>query len=239
MKKIINPCMCDTYEGRARGFVKIKFENGILSICGVIGPKRNGNAKGSSGQCIDEIRNGDPVSGWDRKMLNYFCDIWNDWHLNDLRPYCQHQKKLGWDLIAKENVTLYNYRLRYEALNMQKMAEKEAIKALKNGEAFVPTEEQTKYANLAYSIKSYKKLDGEMAELYELKKPMWLGDSGATETKALGCLRPEDHPDGILCKPCPICGYKYGTEWKKEEGPKHIIDWLNKLPEAEVEPVWI
>ena len=47
MRKIINPCTCDTYEGKAKGFCKIEFEDGRLSISGVIGPKRNGNAKGS------------------------------------------------------------------------------------------------------------------------------------------------------------------------------------------------
>lgn len=40
MRKIINPVMCDVYGGKARGFVRIEFENERLSISGVIGPKR-------------------------------------------------------------------------------------------------------------------------------------------------------------------------------------------------------
>ena len=105
MRKIVTPCKCDT--GRANpstAFCKIEFQNGNLSISGVIGPYSNGDAAGSCGQCIDEIRNGTPDFGWNEKMLNRFCDIWEEWHLNDLRPYCKHQKELGWDELAKEKV---------------------------------------------------------------------------------------------------------------------------------------
>lgn len=29
--------------------------------------------------------------------------------------------------------------------------------------------------------------------------------------------REEEHPRGLLCKPCPVCGYKYGSAWLFEE----------------------
>ena len=45
MKKVINPCMCEVYGGNARGFAKIEYKDGRLSICGVIGPMRNGDRK--------------------------------------------------------------------------------------------------------------------------------------------------------------------------------------------------
>lgn len=239
MKKIISPCICDTYEGRAKGFCKIEFEDGRLSISGVIGPKRNGNAKGSCGQCVDEIRNGMPDSGWNQEMLNRFCDIWNEWHLNDMRPYCQHQKALGWNRLARKEVVLCNYTLRREAMDKQRGAERAAIESLKNGTVFAPTDEQVRYANLQYSITTHDKLTGEMKELYEPRKPIYTGDKGATEIKTLGWLKPEEHPDGILCKPCPVCGYKYGTSWRKEEVPKDIIEWLFSLPEATEKPAWV
>lgn len=239
MRKIINPCTCDTYEGEAKGFCKIKFEEGRLSISGVIGPKRNGNAKGSCGQCVDEIRNGTPAPEWNQEMLNRFCDIWDEWHLNDMRPYCQHQKALGWDQLARKEVVLYNYTLRREAMDKQKGAERAAIEALKNGTVFAPTDEQVRYANLPHSITTHEELVGEMEEIYKPRKPLYMGDKGATEIKTLGWLKPEEHPDGILCKPCPVCGYKYGTSWKKEDIPKDVIEWLFSLPEATEKPAWI
>jgi hypothetical protein len=39
----------------------------------------------------------------------------------------------------------------------------------------------------------------------------------------LGWVRAEDHPDGLLGKPCSVCGYKYGTAWLKEELPPEIV----------------
>ena len=239
MKKVINPCMCEVYGGNARGFAKIEYKNGRLSLCGVIGPMRNGDAKGSCGQCTDEIRKGEPIEGWTREMLDKLCEIWDRWHLNDMRPYCEHQKELGWDELAGKKVTLYNYRLTTESMDKKKAAEKAALTALREGRTFTPTEEQITYATMPYSVKTHEELTGEAAERYEPKKPLFAGDEGATETEMLGWLYPKYHPDGILCKPCPVCGYKYGSSWKKEEVPEDVIEWLFALPDSKVEPAWV
>lgn len=219
-----------------RAFAKIEYKNGKLSICGVIAPMKNGNCKGSAGQCVDEIRKGNPIDGWTDEMLQKFCDIWDRWHLNDMNPCCEHQRELGWMKKAKEKVTLYHFRLKREVCNAQKEAEKAAIAALKAGKPFYPTKEQTRIANLAYSIVTS---DVYAPEEYEPKKPLYSGDTGSTETKALGWLRPEEHPEGILGKPCPICGYKYGSAWKTEEIPVEIINWLFDLPNSTKNPAWI
>ena len=175
MKKIINPCKCLVYtssgtEVLRNAFCKIEYNEseGRLSITGVIAPTRNGNALGSAGQCVDEIRGGTPTDDWNKEMLNKFCDIWDRWHLNDLRPYCNHQKELGWNIIASKKVNISTH-----------------------------------------------------------------------ETKSLGWLRPDEHPEGILTKPCPVCGYKYGTAWLKEEVPEDVIKWLSDLPETKITPAWV
>lgn len=111
MIKIINPCQCEVntrYSNTiqiANAFCKIKInKEGILSIIGVVGPTRNGDAKGSCGQCIDEIRQGTPTENWTDEMLQKFCDIWNLWHLNDMRAYCHHQKSLdGTNILKKKS----------------------------------------------------------------------------------------------------------------------------------------
>lgn len=149
------------------------------------------------------------------------------------------KKELGWDGLARKQVTLYNYCLNHEAIKKQKEAEKAALTALREGRVFQPSEKQVKYATIPYNMKVHEELTGELAELYVAKKPLYAGDKGATETKTLGWLRPEEHPEGILGRACPVCGYKYGTSWKKEEVPKEVIDWLFSLPEAEVKPAWI
>lgn len=39
-----------------------------------------------------------------------------------------------------------------------------------------------------------------------------------------------------LCKPCPVCGYKYGTKWLAEPLPDSIIEELKAWPDP-VKPV--
>ena len=240
MIKIINPCKCEVYNGRKyNAFVKIEFNNGRLSLGGVVGPMRSGNCYGPAGQCVDSIRKGTPTEDWSEKMIQKLCNIWDKWHLNDVRPYCSHQKELGWDEMAKKEVTLYHYILNRETQDKKREAEKAAIQVLINGETFTPSKEQVFIANLPYAITTHKEINEENKRFYEPKISLFAGDGGFTETQTLGWLRPEKHPDGILTKECPICGYKYGSSWKKEEVPQDVIDWLFSLPDTKVQPAWV
>ena len=45
----------------------------------------------------------------------------------------------------------------------------------------------------------------------------------------------DKHPS----EPCPTCGYKYGTSWKKKDVPSDVITWLEKLPETKIKPSWV
>lgn len=46
---------------------------------------------------------------------------------------------------------------------------------------------------------------------------------GQPSWNMLAWVRPDEHPDGLLGKPCPVCGYKYGTAWLTEPLPEEII----------------
>mgnify|MGYP000163545107 FL=1 len=101
MKKVISPCVCKVYtrsgnEAAARAFCEIQFEDGRLSITGVIGPMPSGDCRGGAGQCVDAIREGCPCDKWTQEMLNKFCSIWDEWHLNDMRPYCKPYPVCGY-----------------------------------------------------------------------------------------------------------------------------------------------
>lgn len=92
----------------------------------------------SGGQIVDQIAKMFPH----KKKVQRMAEIWERYHLNNMRAGCEHQHKLGWG----EN-----------------------------------------------------KIDGKWAgHLYE---------------KEGGCL----------LKPCPECGYKYGSKWLREEIPAEII----------------
>lgn len=240
MRKIVMPAKCKVHSGvYHRAFAEIEFVDGKLSIHGVVGPRYNGSCEGSCGQCVDEIRSGEPADGWDRKMLDKFCAIWDEWHLNDMHPECEHQRNLGWNNESSEKITLYHYRLNCEANKLREAAKKSAIEALKNGETFTPTPEQTFYASLEYFYDIYDPISEEMEKYYEPKKPLYNGDIGATEEKVRRFVRYDENPKGILCKPCPVCGYRYGSAWKKVDVPQDVIDWLFDLPDAPVVPAWV
>jgi hypothetical protein len=58
-----------------------------LSITGVAGPKRNGDAQGSCGQCGDYLTEGctpETGSGWDAEMVARLGEVWARWHLNGM-----------------------------------------------------------------------------------------------------------------------------------------------------------
>jgi hypothetical protein len=59
------------------------------------------------------------------------------------------------------------------------------------------------------------------------------------ETKTAGWVTPDEHPEGILTKACPVCGYKYGSAWLKRPVPQETLDWLRELPDTKVKPAWV
>ena len=162
------------------------------------------------GQCLDTIApymNNNPV-------FSEILRLWELYHLNDMHPECEHQHAAGWDKLASKKITLYHWRMTRDAINKQDDAKKNALSALTAGETFTPTTEQAFFAGLSYSLTTWT-VDPpvELAKYYEPKKPLYPGDTGHTETKDLGWLKESEHPDGLLSKACPVCGYRYGTSW--------------------------
>lgn len=85
-------CLGKTSDGYA--FCTIKWDGKRLSITGVIGPKSNGDCRGSCGQIVDSLKMESYCTGWDEVKVARFQEIWNVWHLNDMRAGCEHQRKL-------------------------------------------------------------------------------------------------------------------------------------------------
>lgn len=161
------------------------------------------------GQCLDTI-----APYINNPIFSEILRLWKLYHLNDLHPECEHQHAAGWDKLASKKVTLYHWGMTREAISEQNKAKKAALSALTAGETFTPTTEQAFFAGLSYSLTTWTETPPEeLAKYYEPKKPLYAGDGGHTETMALGWLRESEHPDGLLAKACPVCGYKYGTSW--------------------------
>lgn len=151
-----------------------------LSMHGVIGPMKNGDALGSCGQISDTILDAERrheikhAEGWDRSKVFELLAIWDAWHLNDMRAGCEHQRAERWD-----------------------------------NERIDPAEVPNSHAN--------RDERGILA--------MWVTQ--------------EEHPKGLLSKPCGTCGYEYGSAWLHEELPRDIINRLERFPVSTSIPAWI
>lgn len=238
MKKTVRVGTIKTRGGRrASVYCRVEYEEGRLSISGVVGPLPSGNCLGGCRQIdmdFDHARpeDNDPrttnpiktsqinfAPGWSPSKWLDFLEIWKRWHLNDMNPGCEHQRAEGW---GKKKIILIKPRLNEWKVRggvrpgdfPYRLYEKVKIAAAK-GEIYTPKSE---------AERSW--LDGKIIEIQ-------------TEEKTSGWVYPREHPDGVLTKPCPVCGYKYGTEWKRVEVPKEVIDFLSSLPSTDKVPAWV
>lgn len=59
--------------------------------------------------------------------------------------------------------------------------------------------------------------------------------AGCEHQRKMGWKIYEEHPS----EPCPLCGYKYGSKWLREELPASVIEFLQALPDTDRQPAWI
>lgn len=192
-------------------------ENNNLSISGGIWEKARNNRwiEYSFGQCQDTIQELFP----NNKKIKEIVTVWNRWHLNDMRPNCAHQVGPAWE---PKDVKLYNFTTKMSVYNSLREAEKRARLAIEQGCTFEPTSEETRLANLKSSLVLLSPdLPLELQSDYEPKKDT--NYSRFEETKSTNWLSEKKHPEGYLSKPCPVCGYKYGSAWLTEEIPADVI----------------
>lgn len=202
----------------------------VLSITGVVGPKSNGDAY-EAGQCCDTVRQCTPGAGWTADMVARLCDIWQRWHLNDMRPYCEHQRE--WD--SSKLLTLYKYQMCEETRKRQTALRRTVERMLLDGESVQLSDSQRRVYSGKYFIEGWSETPPEGYVIYK------------TEQKPARSVYPlesdskwgEKHPEGILAKPCPVCGYKWGTLRRAERVPADVLQWLEQLPDTDRQPAWV
>ena len=96
--------------------IKSKPAGKTLSIRGVIGPKANGDAKGSCGQIQDYLTDGrtitDYADGWSPEAVKQIQAIWSQHHLNDLTAGSPAQEAC---LAQRPDLKTYEERCEYLA----------------------------------------------------------------------------------------------------------------------------
>lgn len=227
-------------------FIKATVKDGKLSISGVIGPTANGNCRGGCGQIDMEFmhrnpahndkRYSDPIPpeeirfapGWDAEKWFDLLEIWHDWHLNDMRAGCEHQKE--WDTRKEVALTYYTWSSKFHEWRRAAESGKLVIDQYEKFQAIAPRVEAVTIGRNAVKYPSQ--------EVLELLDGEWI-EAEKTEVKAAGWVTFTEHPEGLLNKPCSVCGYKYGSEWKREELPEWVIEKLASFPDTDITPAWI
>jgi hypothetical protein len=228
-------------------FIKATNEGGELSLSGVIGPMASGNAYGGSGQIDMEFQHRNPsdddrryskpttpeeidfAPGWDKEKWFDLLDIWKTYHLNDMQPACEHQRK-DWD--ARKEVEIIEYSWSDKFYGMMQKAEHGELTA-KEYSIFSDISPYVKAVVTAINRPKYPS-----AAVADLLTGGWIKEK-KREHKAAGWVHEKEHPEGLLCRPCPVCGYKYGSAWLRMDVPQEIIDKLFNFPDADTIPAWI
>ena len=239
MNKIINPCTVDNKQAYCRIYTEEKqctLLDGsqdtitVLHITGVVDPRKNGDCY-SCGQCYDEMRQGVANPGWTADSLYKLLDIWQRWHMNDTKPYCEHQ--VDWD--GGKVCKLYEYKMTDDTRKRRERLKESIHKMLMAGDSVQLSESQRTLLGSKYFVTTYKDSAPTGYELYK------------EHTKRARELYPmeldtkwgDKHPDGILTKPCPVCGYKWGSSWRAECIPDEVLAWLKALPDSTRIPAWV
>ena len=154
------------------------------------------------GQCIDTI--GKYLKG--NKTYKTILELWEKYHLNGMNAWCECEHEED----SSEKVKVYKLRYNEEGKRLSK------IRDLGKFEEFIEvTEEGMKNIPSA---------------LYEVREYKSLGDTGIEE-KTRGWVTYDEtfSPDGLIGKPCPHCGAKYGCSWYFHPIPEKDLQRIKEL----------
>jgi hypothetical protein len=241
-KRVVRPGTVELWEGkRASLFVCIEYKSGKLSLTAVEGPKANGDCLGSCGQADSGLvsESFSPGDGWTRDMATQLWQYWQDWHLNDMRPYSLAMKAEGWHHKAALAMAGYRFTLESSVSDNQRR-----IKESANGRLLAGERVQYSKAELSELARPYDLMIWQYADDLPPATPSGYkaGDykgERLKESKTLGWLypmesqsitKPDCHIDGLLTKVLPATGESYGGKWYQHEVPSDVLAWLAALP---------
>ena len=194
-----------------------------------------------SGQILDAIDYYEAPTEL-QKIIN----IWKKWHLNDMHAGCEHQEEL-WKDILDEEVWVVPFFLENEFKAKQRVIKEEKINAMLKGESVGLTDEEIGLMMLPEKVtKVFRRTKETDSGIYEYPKEVkkyYYHFKVKSPQQPSSCIEPSIYKRrncnyelskeyGLLCKPCPVCGYKYGTSWTYRELPQDVIDFIKSLQEG-------
>jgi hypothetical protein len=191
----------------------------------------SGSFDGSHGQCVDSIRQAFPRS----EAVQRLCDVWDEYHLNDMTAGCASQYgNAAFD--GGKMLRIYKWTVTTEAFYRSKKIIEEVRDGLINGVSLALSDEDR---DLLRAVEAGKM--GITTHTKENPDPRYYSpDKGygtrplsGYEDKLATWVYQHEHPEGILSKPCPVCGYKYGSKWLTRPVPASALKFLKDLLDSQ------
>ena len=217
-------------------WVKVLYIDGRLSITGVHGPLRNGEAHGDCGQVTERLAELLQFPAQIRveggaETVRRLLEIWQRWHLNDMRAYCEHQIAIhNWDI--EERVQLWRWQLDSSLFSLQRKIKDAAQGQLMAGQTVSYSAHELEL--LRKPLSAWTHDDQPPSDGYKLDTTTVVPVSSLWPMEELGksslFTLEHCHPKGILGKPCPTCGHKWGSAWLREDVPEEVLQFLASMP---------
>lgn len=198
-------------------FIDIDFDGKRLSITGDIANK-NKTQTYACGQISMSLKPEDinPADDWDTLKIARLLNIWNRWHLNGMRAGCEHQER-NWNKNKELQIPKYTWTHEYH----------NARNRAANGK--MDMREYKTFRTISQKVIDLTINDNRNEEIIKLLTDAKMIRIEKIETKIANWVTPSEHQDGILTKPCEICGYQYGTKWNFEPVPGDVLEYLRTV----------
>ena len=154
------------------------------------------------GQCLDSL---EQYLKYNKKFKTIL-EMWRKYHLNGMHAWCEHEHEEN----PSEKVKVYKLRYNEEGERLSKIRDlgifKEFIEVTEQGLKNIPS------------------------ALYELRTSKVFNETGIEE-KARGWVDYDEvlSPEGLIRKPCKVCGAKYGCSWYFHAIPENDLEVIKEL----------
>lgn len=184
--------------------LELRGKNGKFefSCCGNLWNNRHSDIL-QGGQCVDSLWDDYSEQIKDKKLYFEIMELWKKYHLNGMNADCKHRIN---EKLAKKQLKITKMRWTEEGKKLSKIRD--------FGIQFIKTENIDLVPSALYELDTYS----FRPEAVETTTAGWIHCTPLT-------------PSGVLAKPCPKCGYEYGTSWNYRPIPKKALTRIRQLIE--------
>ena len=139
---------------------------------------------------------------WDKERFKELLEVWSRWSNNDSFPNCVHQIGLEWE---PKRVQVLTYKLDLYTIRTIELLD------------FLDVDHELR--NLPQEVGNLDEIPKKFQNLYQINSDFYNTD----------LLTPDQHPNGLRGKECPICGYKYGFKRLFKKLPDEVVQFVKSL----------